>query len=70
MRGREEKTVPQDPEAPRDELSKSADAGPERRKPYAKPAVISREPLEAVAAVCNPPGKADPFACPAGPVQS
>ncbi len=35
-----------------------------RRQPYEKPRVTFREPLEGVAAVCNPPtGKANPIDC-------
>lgn len=40
------------------------------KRPYRRPAIVSREPLEAVATVCNAPGKTDPFACPSGPIQS
>lgn len=42
------------------------------KRPYDPPRILSREPLEAVAAVCTPapPGKANPGACPAGPIQS
>jgi len=30
------------------------------KKPYEKPRVTFREPLEGVAAICNPPGKGAP----------
>lgn len=42
------------------------------KRPYEAPRVLSREPLEAVAAVCSPapPSKANPGACPAGPISS
>ena len=40
------------------------------KKPYEPPRIVSREPLEAVAAVCSPPGKANPGACPTGPISS
>ena len=42
------------------------------RKPYSPPRVLSREPLEAMAAVCRPtpPAKANAGACPMGPVNS
>ena len=30
------------------------------RKPYEKPRITFREPLEGVAAICNPPGKGSP----------
>jgi hypothetical protein len=41
-----------------------------KKKPYDPPRILSREPLEAVAAVCSTPGKANPGACPSGPIQS
>ena len=36
-----------------------------RKRPYVKPAILFREPLEAVAAACTPqpPGKADMVQC-------
>lgn len=38
-----------------------------RRHPYEKPRVTFREPLEGVAAVCNPPtGKGNPIDCTIG----
>jgi|GEM_PF-5789755 hypothetical protein len=40
------------------------------RKPYSAPAILSREKLEVFAVVCSPPGKGDPAACPAGPINS
>lgn len=45
---------------------------PRRRKPYVAPRVLSREPLEVMAAVCapNPPAKGNPGFCPLGPVNS
>lgn len=51
-----------------------ADA-PERKqpkRPYEPPRILSREPLEAVAAVCapSPPAKANPGQCPSGPIAS
>lgn len=42
---------------------------PLSRKPYQRPRIVSREPIEAVAAVCVP-GKANPGECPAGPLAS
>jgi hypothetical protein len=44
----------------------------EGKKPYEAPRILSREPLEAVAAVCSPapPAKANPGACPSGPISS
>ncbi len=45
-------------------------SGPKR--PYEPPRILSREPLEAVAAVCSPspPAKGNPGACPSGPIAS
>ena len=45
-------------------------SSPTPKKPYEPPRIVSREPLEAVAAVCSPPGKANPGACPTGPISS
>jgi hypothetical protein len=41
-------------------------------RPYERPRILSREPLEAVAAVCSPPGiaKGNPGVCPSGPISS
>ena len=46
--------------------------GPAVRKPYSPPRILSREPLEAMAAICRPapPSKANAGACPLGPVNS
>jgi hypothetical protein len=42
------------------------------RKPYTPPRIISREPLEAMAAVCTPrpPAKENAGLCPRGPINS
>lgn len=42
------------------------------KRPYERPRILSREPLEAVAAVCAPapPAKGNPGACPSGPISS
>lgn len=42
------------------------------RRPYERPRILSREILEAVAAVCSPPGvaKGNPGLCPSGPISS
>ena len=42
------------------------------RKPYEAPAIVSREPLEAMAVKCSPspPAKANPGLCPLGPISS
>lgn len=41
----------------------------ERTRSYEAPRILSREPLEGVAAVCNP-GKGNPTQCPTGPISS
>ena len=49
---------------------------PSDRAAYEKPAILYREPLEAVAAVCQPgpppagPSKTDVLSCPEGPISS
>jgi hypothetical protein len=42
------------------------------RRAYERPRILSRELLEAVAAVCapNPPAKSNPGVCPSGPISS
>jgi hypothetical protein len=42
------------------------------RRPYQPPRILSREPLESVAAVCapSPPAKSNPGLCPSGPISS
>jgi hypothetical protein len=46
-------------------------ASAKARKRYEAPRVIVREPLEAVATVCNTGmAKADPGSCPEGPIAS
>jgi hypothetical protein len=42
------------------------------RRPYSAPRILSREPLESVAAVCapTPPAKSNPGVCPQGPISS
>lgn len=44
----------------------------ERKRRYERPRILSREPLEAVAAVCAPapPAKSNPGVCPSGPISS
>ena len=51
-----------------DDEGRSTPAG----RPYERPRILSREPLEAVAAVCSPPGvaKSNPGLCPSGPISS
>ena len=43
-----------------------------KRKPYAAPRIVSREPLEAMAAICSPrpPAKGNAGLCPSGPISS
>ena len=43
-----------------------------KRKPYAAPRIVSREPLEAMAAICRPtpPAKGNAGTCPRGPINS
>jgi hypothetical protein len=41
-----------------------------QRKAYTPPVIVSREPLEAMAAVCTPGGKSNPGLCKSGPVSS
>ncbi len=45
---------------------------PGMKRRYERPRILSREPLEAVAAVCAPPGRAksNPGLCPTGPISS
>ncbi len=52
----------------------TSDAGEGRgvKKPYQRPQIVYREPLEAMAAICvpSPPAKGDPGACNQGPISS
>jgi hypothetical protein len=46
-------------------------AGSTSKRPYERPRILSRESLEAVAAVCAPaPAKGNPGVCPQGPISS
>jgi len=56
---------------PSNSHSQDGPAGP-HPKPYERPRILSREPLEAVAAVCAPapPAKSNPGLCPSGPISS
>jgi len=40
------------------------------KRPYEAPRILSREPLEAIAATCSGPGKSNPGLCPTGPINS
>ena len=50
----------------------AGEATPAPRRSYRAPRILSREPLESVAAVCAPapPAKSNPGACPSGPISS
>jgi hypothetical protein len=52
--------------------SPTAAAGTRSKRAWVRPRILSREPLEAVAAVCapSPPSKGNPGVCPSGPVSS
>ena len=56
---------------PKTEHRDKADTGTGGRC-YERPRILSREPLEAVAAVCapRPPAKGNPGLCPTGPISS
>jgi len=56
---------------PQREQTDKAGTGTGRRA-YERPRILSREPLEAVAAVCAPvpPAKGNPGMCPTGPISS
>lgn len=54
-------------------MTESRSAGqskPADRKSYSKPAILSRERLEALAVVCSPPSKATTIECPSGTITS
>ena len=42
------------------------------KRPYQRPRILNREPLEVMASVCapHPPAKANPGLCPQGPISS
>jgi len=46
--------------------------GARSKRAWERPRILSREPLEAVAAVCapSPPAKGNPGLCPSGPISS
>lgn len=48
------------------------EAGAHTRRLWERPRILSREPLEAVAAVCapSPPAKGNPGLCASGPISS
>jgi hypothetical protein len=54
--------------------SREQDAAPggtgETKRRYTPPRILYREPLEAMAAICSPPGKGNPGFCPQGPISS
>ena len=44
--------------------------GTAKKKAYRRPEILYREPLEAIAALCGPPGKSNAGMCPSGPIRS
>jgi hypothetical protein len=42
------------------------------RRPYHRPRILDRQPLEVMASVCapTPPAKSNPGLCPQGPISS
>jgi hypothetical protein len=48
------------------------ETGARPKRAWERPRILSREPLEAVAAVCapSPPAKGNPGLCPSGPISS
>lgn len=57
---------------PDGEPKQSSASEPSKKKPYRRPEILYREPLEAMAALCtpSPPAKANLGMCPTGPVSS
>ena len=53
-----------------DEKTAAPETRESTKKRYEAPKILYKEELEAMAAVCNPPGKGDPAACPMGPISS
>lgn len=55
-----------------EEPANNEEAKSARRKPYSPPRILSREPLEAMAATCSPrpPAKTNAGLCPRGPINS
>lgn len=53
-------------------LSTGENDDEKKRKPYAPPVIVSREPLEAMAGTCTPvpPAKANAGQCRFGPISS
>ena len=51
---------------------KASPPGATPKRPYQAPKILYREKLEVMAAVCtpSPPAKANPGACPTGPINS
>jgi len=47
-------------ERPRKRRGEEDPGGESKKRPYERPRVTFREPLEGVAAICNPPGKGAP----------
>lgn len=51
---------------------RSGASEPSKKKPYRRPEILYREPLEAMAAICTPvpPAKANLGMCSQGPISS
>ena len=54
------------------EQKQSSASEPSKKKPYRRPEILYREPLEAMAAICtpSPPAKANIGLCQQGPLSS
>jgi len=55
---------------PRESAAETAGGASPARRSYTPPRILYREPLEAMAAICSPPGKGNPGFCPQGPISS
>jgi hypothetical protein len=55
---------------PREAAADTQEGKSPARRSYAPPRILYREPLEAMAAICSPPGKGNPGFCPQGPISS
>ena len=55
---------------PQESTGEAGDGMNPVRRSYTPPCILYREPLEAMAAICSPPGKGNPGFCPQGPISS
>lgn len=57
-------------QVPGSDHAQEAEAG--GRRPYRRPRILHRQPLEVMASVCapHPPAKSNPGLCPQGPISS